>query len=98
MNKRETKEQVDCLLYDLYCNKIKRDKLQKQYDTYRKQVIYIMKTVDTDILVSKKYNLVSSLTSVNRETLPKRNLPKNMWDQYKNISTSEVLNIKKVQS
>lgn len=98
MNNSSTVEEIDRLLHEYHQLKLSKNQIQQQYDNHKSKIIKLMNNMNIDVLVSRKYKLASSLKVIKKETLPKVNIPVDLWNKYKNNTSYRVLYLKKIHS
>lgn len=82
--------------------KIKIEELEKKYEKYRKSIEHHMMKEDLEKIEhynpidGKKYKLKKMIMS--RETISKKELPKEIWDKYCKSSTYSMIRLTKSKS
>lgn len=85
------------ILLQIYENRQKSSMLNKEYKKLKKELEGIMEAKDVNTITDRKNNLIANKKETTRETLPKKDIPLDIWNTYKKETTTSVLSVKSIK-
>ena len=85
------------ILLQIYENRQKSSILNKEYKKLKEDLENIMIAKDVKTITDRKNNLIANKKETIRETLPKKDIPVDIWNTYKKETISSVLSVKSIK-
>ncbi len=85
------------ILLHIYENRQKSSILNKEYKKLKEDLENIMIAKDVKTITDRKNNLIANKKETIRETLPKKDIPVDIWNTYKKETISSVLSVKSIK-
>ena len=85
------------ILLQIYENRQKSSILNKEYKKPKEDLENIMIAKDVKTITDRKNNLIANKKETIRETLPKKDIPVDIWNTYKKETISSVLSVKSIK-